>query len=73
MNAGVMWNYQSPQEYADKTSYVYTFTPDTAAIEAIKTAKPYPAAESIAVGSYWILTVFNHPALAALKTRYNIH
>lgn len=72
MNAGVMWNYQSPEEYADKTAYVYTFSPDTAAKEAIQNAKPYPAAESIAVGSYWILTVFSSPALEDLKSRYNI-
>lgn len=72
LNAGVMWNYLAPQNYADTTSYVYTFQPDTAAIEAIKAAAPYPAANSTAVGSYWILTILTAESLQDLKQSYGI-
>ncbi|MCM1324668.1 MAG: glucosyltransferase domain-containing protein [Acetobacter sp.] len=70
LNASVMWNYQAPNDYAIPTSYVYTFHPDQAALNAIHTAIPYPAAESTAVGSNWLLTILTSPALQSLKTTY---
>ncbi len=71
MNAGVMWNYLSPTNYADTTSYVYTFQPDAAALEALRTGAPYPSASSTAVGTYWLLTILTPTALRDLQTRYH--
>lgn len=65
MNAGVMWNFDAQNEYADTTSYVYTFKPDTEAAAAIQNARPWPAAQSVQVGAYWILVTFTPDFLPA--------
>lgn len=70
LNAGVMWNFDSPREYADKTAYVYTFKPDTDALKALQTAAPYPAMQSVQVGAYWILVTFSPESINQLRTRY---
>ena len=70
MNAGVMWNYLSPTDYADTTSYTYTFQPDAAAKAALRHAAPYPAANSTATGTYWLLTILTPESLKDLQTRY---
>lgn len=68
---GVMWNFDAQNEYADKTSYVYTFKPDADAINALSIASPYPSATSVAVGSYWILVVLTPNGLQSLRTTYH--
>lgn len=72
LNAGVMWNYLSPTDYADTRAYVYTFTPDESAVSAIQTAAPYPSANSVVVGDYWLLTVLTPEGLTDLKSRYHL-
>ncbi len=72
MNAGVMWNYDSPSEYGDKTAYVYTFRPDLPALNAIAEAEAYPSEKSVWVGGYWLLTVLTKEGLTDLKQRYQV-
>ncbi len=71
MNAGVMWNFDTTNEYADKTAYVYTFKPDPDALKALQNAKPYPALQSVHVGAYWILVTFSPESINQLRNRYH--
>ncbi len=70
MASGVMWNYYAPQEYADTTSYVYTFKPDDEIKQKLQTALPWPAQESISVGGYWILLPLTKAGLEELRLKY---
>ena len=70
MNSGVMLNYYTNEEYADTTSFVYTFRPDTKAKEFLSIAKPWPSTESISVGNYWIMLILNKSGLNDLRSRY---
>ena len=70
MASGVMWNYYGLKEYADTTSYVYTFRPDAVFKEKLINTKPWPAKESIAVGGYWIMINLNQSGIDYLRQRY---
>jgi len=70
MASGVMWNYYGIYEYADSTSYAYTFRPDADFIEKLQNAQAYPKEGSVAVGGYWILLLMNNDGLAALRNYY---
>ena len=71
MNTGVMWNFDAQREYASKTSYIYTFKPDTDALHALQIAQPYPAEQSVQVGAYWILITFSAQGLDKLRAHYH--
>ena len=73
MASGVMWNYYAPHNYTDKTSYVYNFRPDAEIQNKLINAKPWPHAESIAVGGYWILLPLTPEGLADLRHHYLPH
>ena len=70
MASGVMWNYYAPHEYADTTSYVYTLKPNAEIKQKLKTAKPWPAKESVSVGGYWILLALTQEGLEYLRKNY---
>ena len=70
MNSGVMFNYYSDPEYADTTSYVYTFIPDDTAKQFINNAKIWPSTQSTMVGNYWIMLILDKYSLESLKYRY---
>jgi len=67
---GVMWNYYGIYEYADTTSYEYTFKPDDAFKKALEQAKPYPAKESTAIGGYWIMVTLTSDGIERLRKKY---
>lgn len=68
--SGVMWNYYAPHEYSDTTSYVYSLKPDTEIKQKLQTAKPWPAAESVSIGGYWILLTLTPDGLEELRRKY---
>lgn len=68
--SGVMWNYYASYEYADNTSYVYTFRPDEDFKQKLLSAKSWPAAQSIHVGGYWILLPLTNDGLEELRQKY---
>ena len=70
MASGVMWDYYGIYEYADKTSYVYTFTPDIEFKQKLAAADVWPKEGSIAVGGYWILLILDKSYLSTLKQQY---
>ena len=70
MASGVMWNYYAPLEYADTRSYVYTLQPNAEIIQKLQTAKPWPAKESVHVGSNWILLTITRDGLNYLRQNY---
>jgi len=70
MASGVMWNYYAKKNYADETSYVYTFHADEEIKQKLREIKPWPAEGSINVGGYWILLPLNEEGLDNLRTRY---
>ena len=70
MNSGVMFNYYTYPEFADKTSYVYTFREDIEAKKFLQTAKPWPSENSTMVGNYWIMLILDNQSLNILKQNY---
>lgn len=70
MNSGVMFNYYTYPEFADKNSFTYTFRPDNEAIDFLLNASPWPSANSIKVGNYWIMIIMDNQALNALRKSY---
>ncbi len=70
MASGVMLNYYSKNQYADTTSYVYTFRPDTEIKQKLKQSKPWPHPSSISVGNYWILLPLTEDGLNFLRQKY---
>lgn len=70
MASGVMWNYYAPTNYADLTSYVYTFRPDARIKDSLRRARPWPDEKSIAVGGYWIFIGLTPSGIDMLKERY---
>jgi hypothetical protein len=70
MNSGVMFNYYSSPEYADTTSYVYTFSPDNDAKQFLNQAKVWPSTQSTMVGNYWIMLILDKHSLTNLKNHY---
>ena len=70
MNSGVMLNYYNSPEYADTTSFVYTFMPDDAAKNFLNQAKAWPSKQSISVGNYWIMLILTPTGLNDLRSRY---
>jgi len=70
MASGVMWDYYGIYEYADKTSYVYTFTPDVEFKQKLSEAEVWPKARSTAVGGYWILLILDRSNLRTLQHQY---
>lgn len=70
MASGVMWNYYAKKNYADTTSYVYTFHPDELIKQHLKNARPWPHTSSVAVGGYWIFIGITEPGIEDVKVRY---
>lgn len=70
MASGVMWNYYAKKNYADETSYVYTFRPDEEIKQKLRESKPWPTENSISVGGYWILLPLTNEGLENLRARY---
>ena len=70
MASGVMWDYYGIYEYADKTSYVYTFTPDVEFKQKLAQAKVWPKEGSTAVGGYWIMLILDKNNLKHLQQQY---
>ena len=70
MNSGVMFNYYTYPEFADKRSFVYTFSPDQEAKEFLQQATPWPSLNSIKVGNYWIMIILDKSSLNYLRHNY---
>ena len=70
MASGVMWNYYAKKNYADETSYVYTFRADEEIKQKLREIKPWPDKSSINVGGYWILLPLTPNGLENLQARY---
>ena len=70
LNSGVMLNYYTSPEYADTTSYSYTFQPNQEALDYLKKASPWPSINSIYVGSYYIMLILDKSGLNTLRSNY---